>query len=115
MSDPKAVHENFQSFVAAVVSPRRAANPDHIRLDGMTTGGSREVAGLFRHRGSVWTVHADTHYEPLLIAYQSMENGVEPFTQESTERGLCLVLSPDLRAKQTTPYKHMYIYSWESR
>ena len=55
------VYDDFLSFMRAEVLPRRAANPDHIRLDGATTGGSRDVVGRFRHNDLAWVVHADRH------------------------------------------------------
>lgn len=64
------------------------------------------------HRGSDWVVHADTHYEPLLIAYAAAKAGEDPFVEEDTPGGRCLVLKPHLRAKQHSDQKHLYIYSW---
>jgi hypothetical protein len=55
------MYDDFISFMQAEVLPRQAANPDHVRLDGDTTGGNRESAGTFSHDGSDWVVHADTH------------------------------------------------------
>jgi hypothetical protein len=106
------VYDDFLSFMRAEVLPRQAANPDHIRLDGATTGGSRDVAGRFHHNGAVWVVHADTHYEPLMLACAAAEDGVDPFVEEDTARGRCLALSPDLRARQRSPHKYLYLYSW---
>ena len=106
------VYDDFLSFVRVEVLPRRAANPDHIRLDGATTGGSRDVAGRFRHNDLGWVVHADTHYEPLLLAHAAAEAGADPFVEEDTARGRCLALAPAVRALQKSPHKHLYIYSW---
>jgi hypothetical protein len=109
------VYDDFLSFMRDVVLPRQAENPDHIRLDGATTGASRDVAGRFRHNGLIWVVHADTHYEPLTIAYTAAEAGADPFVEEDTPRGRCLVLTSELRARQHSPHKHMYIYSWSTQ
>lgn len=109
---PDAVCDDFASFMHSVVLPRRTANPDHIRLDGATTGGSFEVTGQFWYNGRRWIVHADTHYEPLLIACAAAEEGIDPFVEEDTARGRSLALIPGLRAKQRSRHKHLYIYSW---
>lgn len=106
------MYDDFLSFVRAVVQPGLVANPTHVRLDGERTGGSREVAGKFQHRSRVWTVHADTHYEPLLIAARDAEAGNDPFVEEDTPRGLALVLTATLQAAYPSPHKHLYIYSW---
>lgn len=106
------IHEDFLSFMRAEVLPRRAAHPKHIRLDGALTGGSRDVVGRFRHNGVDWVVHADTHYEPLMLAYEAAEAGADPFVEERTARGRCLALTSELRARQVSRRKYMYIYSW---
>ena len=95
-----------------VVLPRRSADPDHIRLDGARTGGNWEKVGEFRHHGSVWNVYADTHYEPLMIAYSAAEVGKDPFIEEDTSRGRSLTLTPELRMRQRSRHKYMYIYVW---
>ena len=107
-----SVHQSFRSFMEAVVLPMRGANPSHRRLDGQVAGGNREVVGIFRYGGRVWKVHADTHYEPLLIAYNALTSGTDdPFVEESTRRGLCLDLLPELRARRRDPRrKYLYIY-----
>jgi hypothetical protein len=106
------VYDNFLSFTRGEVLTRRASNPGDVRLDGATSGGSRDVVGQFRHGESEWVVHADSHYEPLLIAYEAAEAGVDPFVEESTERGRCLTLTRELRAQQRSRHKYLYIYSW---
>lgn len=57
-------------------------------------------------------VHEDSHYEPLLIAYEAMRSGNEaPFVEEPTQRGVSLNLKPELRARMTTPkFKYFYVY-----
>ena len=106
------MHANFVSFMQAVVLPRRASHPDHLRLDGALTGGNREAAGEFQRNGIGWVVHSDTHYEPLLLAFASAKAGTDPFIEEKTKKGRCLSLKPEIRAQQKSKYKHLYIYSW---
>jgi len=104
-------HQSFVDFVETVVLPARAANPMHRRLDGQRTGGNWAVFGEFRHRGRRWKVHADTHYEPLLVAYEAAKAGADPFVEVPTQSGLSLDLTDELRAKLTVPrYKYIYIY-----
>lgn len=109
------VYGSFESFIEAVVLPKKDANPLHIRLDGNTSGGNREIAGVFRHQNKVWKVHADTHYEPLLLAYNSVKKGEtnNPFSEEVTKNGtgICLVLKDKTRCLLIKPrFKHLYIY-----
>ena len=104
-------HKSFTSFVEAVVLPGRAQNPGHRRLDGQQSGGNRTVAGEFTHRGKNWKVHADTHYEPLLVAYEAAKAGAEPFVEVPTRAGNSLDLNDDLRRKLSEPrFKYIYIY-----
>ena len=107
------VYLSFVEFMELVVIPQRAANPNHIRLDGETSGGNRAVAGMFRHHNKVWKVHADSVYETLLLAYDSTIEGkvADPFLEESTRRGNCLVLTDSVRRLMVKPrFKHLYIY-----
>ena len=108
------VNEDFLSFMRSVVLPRRSKYPSHIRLDGARTGGNRDAAGHFNHHGRTWVVHADTHFEPLLIAFDAAKKGTDPFVEEGTmsPRGRCLVLTSQLRARQKSRHKYLYIYSW---
>jgi len=46
-----------------------------MRLDGELSGGNRTVVGVFRGDGRDWKVHEDSHYEPLLIAYEAARAG----------------------------------------
>lgn len=103
-------YDDFTSFMRKVVLPRQAAHPDHVRLDGATAGGNWEVSGRFRHHGLVWTVYADTRYEPLALALAATEAGADPFVEEDTPGGRCLALTAVLRSRQQTPHKHLYIY-----
>lgn len=106
-------YQSYVAFVEHVVLPRRSRNPHHIRLDGETSGGNTVVAGVFRHDGREWKVHEDSHYEPLLIAYEAMKGGdPSPFVEQQTKRGTALDLKPELRLRRSNPrHKHLYIYS----
>ncbi len=108
-------YDNFSSFMESVVIPKKSANPTHIRLDGNTSGSSWNVEGVFQHHGKIWQVHDDTHYEPLLLAYDSMKKGKvdDPFAEEVTNTGKrrCLVLHGEVRKLMAKPrFKHLYVY-----
>lgn len=100
----------YAAFVEGVVLPGREANPDHKRLDGWPRGGNREVAGRFMRNGRVWKVHADSHYEPLLLAYELECADEEPFRYDRTKNGDSLVLADELQRRRKTRFKHLYIY-----
>lgn len=109
------IHDDFVGFVKSVVLPNRNSNPSHVRLDGNSTGGNREIAGMFRHQGKIWKVHADTHYEPLILAYEFiLENkGKDPFLENPTGTGIgiCLVLKDSIQHLSSKPrFKYLYIY-----
>jgi hypothetical protein len=107
------IYNSFMAFMDAVVFPRRDANPSQIRLDGQLSGGNREVAGEFRHRGKVWKVHADTRYEPLILAYTALKDGKtrDPFSEQRTKKGTCLVLEDQVRGGMGKARgKYIYIY-----
>jgi len=106
------IHSDFATFYRSVVLPLRTKHPAQKRLDGQSSGGSRESAGQFHYLNKVWTVHMDTHLEPLQIAFDAFEQGSDPFRLQETARGLALALTPSFKAKQSTTYKHLYIYSW---
>ena len=105
-------YRDFCSFYRQVVVPAKNKNPGHKRLDGKFSGGSRDSAGEFIFGDRKWTVHTDTHYEPLQIAFEGFKKGPVPFEVKETARGLALVLGKEFRAKQKTNFKYMYIYSW---
>jgi len=106
------VFDSFAEFVRREVLPRRVVHPDHARLDGRTAGGNWDVAGRFVHDGRVWTVHADSHYEPLLLAFEAAEAGENPFVESETNRGKRLDLALHLQARRGTRHRHLYIYVW---
>lgn len=105
------LHDDFISFVRSAVLPHKAAHPGDKRLDGQQTGGSLNVFGRFRHNKRVWIVHEDTHYEPLMIAYEAAQQGGQPFVEEGRKRGLRLSLTGELRTRQKSRYRYLYIYS----
>lgn len=107
-----AVFDSFEEFIARVVLPRRAGHPGHVRLDGQPSGSNKEVIGRFRHAGGVWRVHADSHYEPLLLAYRAAtEEGSSPFVIQTTAGGSqSLSLRDDLQGRRSRQHKDMYIY-----
>lgn len=106
-------YDSYAAFVEGVVLPKRAANPNDRRLDGEESGGNWAVAGIFQHEGRRWKVHEDSHYEPLLIAYDAVRRGdPSPFVLEPTARGVCLNLKPELRRAMTNQrHKYLYVYS----
>src|SRR5688500_9668100 len=97
--------------------PRLLQNPRHSRLDGWTEGkGIWEVVGLFRHDGHVWRVHADNHYEPLLLAYYAAKfrPEIQAFVQADTGKdGVRLDIVPEFEALRPTRRgnaRYLYIY-----
>lgn len=108
-------HVNFASFMEHVVLPKQAADPTQVRLDGQTSGGNRTPAGFFYHQGMLWRVHADSQFEPLVVAYQALKERptADPFFAVPTGSGKrhCLVLTSELQQKLCRPrFKHLYIY-----
>lgn len=111
MTTPVDSHATFVDFVESKLLPHRDAHPDWIRLDGAQTGGNWEVFGRFERAGARWKVHADSHFEPLLIAYEAARSGVDPFVEAPTTRGLRLDLRDDLAARVKSGFRHLYIYN----
>jgi hypothetical protein len=103
------VHDDFVHLMETEFLPLRKKSPTHIRIDGQLTGGNYEVAGRFRHHGKTWKVHADTHYDRLMLAYDVLkkDKSADPFVEEPTKHGTSLVLRSDLRPKGD---KYIYIY-----
>jgi len=102
---------SFVSFMEAVVLPAHAASPSDKRLDGWRTGGNFAVFGEFQYGTRHWKVHADTHYEPLMLAYEAAKSGADPFVEVPTKRGSSLDLTADLRVRLSEPrFKYLYIY-----
>ena len=87
------IYPTFIDFMNQRVIPTQNANPSHHRLDGNTTGsqGNRKIFDCFQHQGKTWKVHSDTHYAPLMTAYNQANRGLNPFNQVSTPgKGLSL-------------------------
>jgi hypothetical protein len=107
------VHSDFISFMQSRVLPLYKEHPNYIRLDGETVGGKRKAFGYFRHKGRDWKVDEDTRFEPLVLAYEAAKLGADPFVESETRTGkaTCLSLSGNIKARQKSRAKHMYIYS----
>ena len=111
MTKPVDSHASFVDFVESKVLPHRDAHPDWIRLDGAQSGGNWEIFGRFERAGARWKVHSDSHFEPLLIAYEAARAGDDPFVEAATTRGLRLDLRDDLAARVKSGFRHLYIYN----
>ncbi|UWZ83131.1 hypothetical protein [Occallatibacter riparius] len=107
------VYEDFGAFMRLAVIPRQQEHPNDIRLDGERTGGKRKAFGFFRYNGREWKVDEDTHYLPLELAYSAFVKGDDPFVESetSTGKGRCLSLAAELRKRQQSRAKYLYIYS----
>lgn len=104
-------NQSFVEFMKQVVIPAKKANPNDKRLDGQISGGNRTIFGCFQYCGRTWKVHSDTRYEPLMLAYDEAVNGGDPFVEDTTEGGcFSLILQPKVKERQSSNYKHLYIY-----
>ncbi len=103
---------DFTSFMEQAVVPRQRELGTAKRLDGWESGSDWDVFGFFGHQGTVWAVHADSHFAPLQIAYDEVRRagGRDPFVSGSTRTMTSLDLRPDLRATYPQRFKHLYIY-----
>lgn len=106
------IYNSFIEFMKLAVIPLQKKHPNWIRLDGRKSGGSRNSAGRFWHEGFAWTVHEDSHFATLELAYAAAKNGDDYFVEGDTDRGMCLDLTPELRKKYQPRFKHLYIYRW---
>jgi hypothetical protein len=105
--------EDFVRLIRSAVIPLRDANPTWTRLDGRASGGSRNTFAKFEYLGKGWAIHEDTHFEPLMLAYESAVTGVDPFIIADTDRGQRLELNPDLASQRAGLPRYLYIYNWE--
>ena len=116
MGDPSNMtdYASFADFMEKLINPMRQASPRHERLDGLISGGNRRIVGRFWHRGRRWKVHADTHYEPLMLAHRAISSRLvaDPFEEQQTRVAgkACLVLVPELMRRLPRGPKHLYIY-----
>jgi hypothetical protein len=99
---------SFIEWVEAEVLPLQRANPTWYRLDGWAEGGNRAVVARFRHAGRVWQVHGDTHFDPILRAYNAVRLGeyADPFVVGWARTRNCLNLASGL----STRPKYFYVY-----
>lgn len=105
------VADSFAAFYEEKVLPHRDANPDWKRLDGATSGSNADVFGAFRYKGAGYRVRADTHFEPMLVAYEAVQAGEEePFTEAPTKTGERLDLKPELAGRVKGRNRHLYAY-----
>jgi hypothetical protein len=104
------VHNSFEAWVRAEVLPLQKKNPTWKRLDGQPAGGNRAAAGRFWYAARVWTVHADTRFEPVLRAYEAVASGAvpDPFVVVPAKSGDCLELRPELRVPKQPKYFYVY-------
>lgn len=112
MTDVVRDYPGFISFMEELVLPRHEGRPADVRLDGEPSGGNRQVVGRFWHNGRLWKVHADTRYEPLIVAYRAVQRGIpDPFVETPSQDAgsRCLELVPTLRSGRSRR-KYMYIY-----
>lgn len=104
-------NSTFVEFMDRVVRPAKKANPNDKRLDGQLSGGNRTVFGCFQHLGRTWKVHSDSHYQPLMLAYDEAVNGGDPFIENITKGGrYSLILQPRVKEHQSSKHKYHYIY-----
>ncbi len=105
---------DFAAFMESAAMPKFLNDTSQIRLDGQQSVGNRRVFGKFRHAGSVWKVHDDSHFEPLFLAYYNFKftsNGrTSTFVKEETDSTSCLELNCTLTALRESSVKQMYIY-----
>lgn len=105
-------HGDFLSFMEDAVLPFLLKHPDFVRLDGEISGGNWDVFGRFKYAGREWSVHADTHVEPLFLAYEASKRGEDPFVEKLVQTGSRLDLITELQRRKKNPrYRHLYAYS----
>ena len=99
----------YPSFVAWVEAEVRSKEGVIDRLDGRSSGGTREVFGRFEHGGKKWEVHGDTRIAKIMDAYRGISSSLEdPFVIEQTETRECLNLAPQLRMPGARKYFYVY-------
>lgn len=105
------IYNTFQDLTKSFILPRKNNHPNDKRLDGQPSGGNRNIAGKFKHNGNIWKVHFDTHYKPLMLAYNACKQGKNPFQIETKPNGnMSLVLINELRKLQNSKHKYLFVY-----
>ena len=79
MSNTKQTYKDFKEFYLEGVAPLKKENPAFIRLDGKMKGNTRIVFGYFLYADKKWKVNADTHIDRILLAFNELEKGNDPF------------------------------------
>ncbi len=104
-------NQNFVEFIENKVIRHKKANPKDKRLDGQLSGGNLTVFDYFQHYERTWEVHSDTHYKPLMLAYITALDGIDPFIEDKTESGRSsLILKSEIKELQNSKHKYLYIY-----
>ena len=105
-------YSSFDAFMHDFVLPLQQQHPGWRQLDGKSRSSPVTVA-IFDHQNHSWEVHADTRFDPLLVAHADASSGSDPLVPEPSRSGkrMCLALRADLRSKTNQPrYKHLFIY-----
>ena len=110
--------QTFEKFMEREVLPQLLRDPSKKRLDGRDTGGNREVFGIFTHELEDWHVNADSHFEPLILAYYAAKYappGVPAFDRVPAEGpAQRLALSKELQNTMRRD-RPQYFYAYPHR
>jgi hypothetical protein len=117
MTDPQTIYSDFGEMMRQVVLPMHLAEPSHARLDSPRTDGNWDVLCRFRWKGTVWKVHFDSRYEPLLLAYYGWQFGLgdDVFVEAPMEKGVRLDITPSLAGVRPTSHRYLYLYRDETQ
>jgi len=112
MNSTEKIYSSFPSFIERIILPLYLQNSNHIRLDGQSSKGNRDVAGRFKYKEQIWKVHMDTHYEPLFLAHYSWKykTGERTFVEEKTNSGTKLSLTNEINSFRNSRFSYLYIY-----
>ncbi len=103
------IHNSFNEWVVLEVLPLQRKNPTWLRLDGLHSGGNRNIVGKFRYKNRVWVVHGDTRFDPVIRAHQAIKKGtVAPFVIGRARVRDCLDLLPTLKVPKRPKYFYVY-------
>jgi len=105
------IRKTFYEWVVTEVIPIHKNNMTWFRLDGWERGGNREVIGEFIYENRKWEVHGDTRFEPIFIAFNAIENGIDkdPFIIKNAKIRDCMTIKPEIYKNKR--YKYFYVYS----